>query len=192
MKNLKVKFNDDSRDFSGWAEEKTNNVIKSLCWMLRENSSLKDDFNFRCAIKDLLKLYALYSEILDVVNLDMLSKLILEYNFDGYEFLEDLIHDSKSSKLMKEIYQDERVEEILLLIEENTNENRTKIAELLAVCSLKNAWVERVRDDIEEVHQGRKTWEWFYQKHSDDRSTFKLSFNDSFIKEVYEYFKTEC
>jgi len=189
MKNLKVKFNDDSRDFSGWAEEKTNNVIKSLCWMLKENSSLKDDFNFRCAIKDLLKLYALYSEILDIVKLDMLSKLILEYNFDGYEFLEDLIHDSKSSKLMKEIYQDERVEEILLLIEENTNENRTKIAELLAVCSLKNAWVERVADDIEEVHQGRKDWEWFYKRHCDDRSTFELKFTDCFIKEVYEYFK---
>lgn len=189
MKDLKVKFSDDSRDFSGWAEEKTNNAIKSLCWMVKENSSLKNDFNFRCAIRDLLKLYALYSEILDVVDLDMLSKLLLEYNFDGYEFLEDLIHDSKRGKLMKEIYQDERSEDILELIETNDKENRSKIAELLAVCSLKNAWVEYVADDIEEVHQGRKDWEWFYKRHCDDRSTFELKFTDCFIKEVYEYFK---
>ena len=68
-------------------------------------------------------------------------------------------------------------------------ENRSKIAELLAVCSLKNAWVEHVADDIEEVHQGRKDWEWFYKRHCDDRSTFELKFTDCFIKEVYEYFK---
>lgn len=192
MKDLKITFSDDYRNFTPWVEEKTNNVIKSLCWMLQEDSTLKDDFNFRCAIGDLLKLYALYSGILDVVNLDMLGKLIIGYNFDGYEFLEDLIHGSKRGKLMKEIYQDEREEEILLLIEENDKENRTKIGELLAVCSLKNAWIECVADDIEEVHQGREDWEWFYKRHCDDRSTFELKFTDSFIKEVYDYFQSKC
>ena len=160
-----------------------------MCWVLREYPGLKEDSNFQCAVGDSVNLFALFAEDLQKIACNKIYRLILQYDIDGYEFLEDLIHDSKCGKLMKEIYQDERSEEILELIEANDKENRSKIAELLAVCSLKNAWVEHVADDIEEVHQGRKDWEWFYKRHCDDRSTFELKFTDSFIKEVYEYFK---
>lgn len=191
MNDMTIKFSDTSRDFSGWMKEKCGNVLLSLCGTLREYPDVMNTESFRLALNDALKIYALCCGNLNGIYCDLVYSLLITYNSDGYFFLKDLISGTKNGSMMQEIFQYERSEEILALIEQNDKLNRTKIASLLNRIAKPNRWTEEVANDLELVHNGVQSWEWFYGKHHDDRHTCQPYFSNSQVREVYEYFKSD-
>ena len=191
MKDMKVTFSDTSFDFSGWTAEKCGRLLASLCHTIKNHPEIVNDDSFQDVLDNALKLFALSHGNLNGICCDLVYTLLVRFNIAGYDFLEDLLYGTKSGNIMGQILQLERNEDILQLIEANDNLNRTKIAELLAQ-SRPNKWISQISDDIEHVHNGTKTWDWFYSKHYNDRNTFTLQFDDRFIQEVYEYFHSEA
>ena len=94
--------------------------------------------------------------------------------------------------MMQEVFQCEQSEEILTLIEQNDKLNRTKIASLLSRIAKPNRWTEEVANDLDLVHNGVQSWEWFYGKHHNDRHTCQPYFSNSQVREVYEYFQSDA
>jgi len=188
---MEIKFSDVPYDFSGWLEEKCGNVLRALCTTLQENPDIRDSASFQTALFESLKIYALCCENLNGIYCKLVCSLLLKYNIEGYDFLQDLINGTRTSTFMKEAFGAKYDEEILTLIEQNEKSNRTKIAELLAHIESPNRWIEEIRSDIEYVHNGEKSWEWFYAKHSHDRNTFHYTFSDDLIRDVYEYFQSD-
>lgn len=192
MKDMTITFSDTSYDFSGWMKEKCGNILLSLCGTLRECPDVMNTESFQCALDDALKTYAFCCGNLNGIHCDLVYSLLTTYNSEGYFFLEDLISGTKNSSMMKEVFQYERGEEILTLIEQNDKLNRTKIASLLSRISSPNRWIEAIANDLELVHNGVQSWEWFYGKHHDDRHTFHPYFSNSLVHELYEYFQSDA
>lgn len=192
MKDMAIKFSDTPINFSGWMKEKCRNVILSLCGALRECPDVMNTESFRLALDDALKIYALCCENLNGIYNNLVYSLLITYNVDGYFFLEDLISGTKNSSMMQEVFQCERSEEILTLIEQNDKLNRTKIASLLSHIAKPNRWTEEVANDLELVHNGIQSWGWFYDKHHNDRHTRQPYFYNSQVREVYEYFQSDA
>lgn len=192
MKDMTIRFSDTPYDFSGWMKEKCGNILLSLCGTLRDYPDVINAESFRFALDDALKTYALCCGNLNGIRCDLVYSLLTTYNSEGYFFLEDLISGTKNSSMMKEGFQCERSEEILVLIEQNDKLNRTKLACLLSRIAKPNRWAEEVSNDLELVHNGVQSWEWFYGKHHDDRYTFQPYFANSQVREVYEYFQSDA
>lgn len=188
---MKITFSDVSYDFSPWLQEKCGNVLYALCGILRENPNIRDDVSFQTALSETLKIYALCNENLNGIHCELVRSLLLKYNIFGYDFLQDLINGTRTSIFMRDAFLSECDEKILALIEQNEKTNRTKIAELIAQIECPSRWMKEISNDIEFVHNGEKSWEWFYTKHCNDRSTFHGVFADRFIEEVYEYFQSD-
>lgn len=188
---MKVIFSDTSRDFAPWTAEKCGNLLFYICFTMKDHPEIVNDDNFQYVLDNALKLFALSHGNLNGIYCDLVYRLLVRFNTDGYDFLKDLLHGSQQGSIMTQIMQFERNEEILQLIEANNKHNRTKIAELLAKSKQTNNWISQISDDIEHVHNGIKTWDWFYRKHYNDRNTFALQFDDRFIQEVYEYFHSD-
>ena len=191
MKDMKITFSDDTRNFSGWMSEKSSNVLRDLCCTLQEVPSIKENDSFRCAIDDALKMYALCHGNLNGIRCDLVYALLMHHNINGYYFLCDLVNGTENGHVMQDILQDKRDEDILELIEQNKKENRGKIAELLARTANPNRWIKQIADDIELVHNNEQSWDWFYAKHGNDRNTFKPHFTNDCFREVDEYFQSE-
>lgn len=191
MKNMTITFSDTTRDFAGWVCEKTGYVLQSLCRELRENPEVRNNENFKFALCDSLKIYGLCCGNLNGISHGLVVSLLLERNIDGFDFLKDMINGTENSSIMVEILQAKRNEEILALIEQNVRTNRTEIARLLGRSNSGNRWIEKVRDDIELVHNNERDWAWFYNRHKDDRNTFNAVFANGLIHEVYEYFQSD-
>lgn len=191
MKDMKITFSDTNRDFSGWVKEKSGKVLKNLCRTIKNNKEIINDEWFNDALDDALKIFALTCENLNGIYCDKVRTLLVKYNVDGYNFLCDMIYNRKDSKIMQQIYREERDEKILNLIEENVATNRTLIAELLSAFDHTNSWINQIADDIELVHNGEKNWQWFYEKHYNDRNTLELQFENEFIREIYDYFQSD-
>lgn len=197
MKDMEIRFSDVPYDFSPWLHEKCGNVLMGLCGILQENPGVENSSYFQSALFDALKIYALCCGNLNGICCELVDSLLLKYNIEGYYFLSDLINGTRRSSFMLEIVPDEHEERILELIEENERTNRTEIAQLLACIPHPSHWAKEIENDIEFVHNGEESWEWFYAKHGQDRNTFRAtSFNsllkeDSLIKEVYEYFQSD-
>lgn len=51
--------------------------------------------------------------------------------------------------------------------------NRTELLSIIAPMKYKNSWVCNIEDDLEAVTTGEKTWNWFYNKHKDDKEEGK-------------------
>lgn len=188
---MKVTFSDTQRDFAGWVSEKCGYVLQSLCAVIRDYPDIVKNDGFQDALDNTLKLFAMSNGNLNGIYCSLTYTLLIRFDLDGYYFLEDLINNTKSGKIMRQIMQSERDEEILKLIEANNRLNRTALAELLAKSDHSNKWIATIIDDIEYVHDGSKTWEWFYDKHCNDRNTFIPQFSDDFIRQVYEYFNSD-
>lgn len=192
MKDMTIKFSDTSYDFSGWMKEKCGNILLSLCGTLRDCPEVMNTESFQIALDNALKTYALCCGNLNGIRCDLVYSLLTTYNSEGYFFLEDLISGTKNSSMMQEVFQWEHSEEILTLIEQNNKLNRTKIAILLKRIVKPNRWTEEVADDLELVHNGVRNWEWFYDKHHNDRHTCQPYFSNSQLREVYEYFQSDA
>jgi len=191
MKDMKVIFSDTSRDFSPWVREKCQNLLIDLCWVIKESPEIVNNAFFTNAFDDALKLYALSHGNLNGIRCGLVNSLLFRYNVDGYYFLEDLIFKRKQSAIMEKIMCSKHDEEILVLIEQNDKSNRQKLAVLLAQSDQTNPWILNIAEDLEYVHNGEKTWEWFYDLHKNDRNTFTPYFEDSFIQKVYDYFHSD-
>ena len=191
MKDMKITFSDDVREFSSWMCEKCGNVLSSLCLMLKEKPELSEDASFTQALDDALLVFALVNEHLNGIHTKMVNQLLINYNMEGYYFLKDLINKSCRSNLMKKAIDFQPNEEIIELIEENNKLNRTKIAEKIYQLNYQSPWIKQIANDLEYVHNNEKTWDWFYTKHCNDKANFKLTFEDDFIKEIYDYFNSE-
>lgn len=192
MKDMEIKFSDVPYDFSPWLQEKCENVLMELCRALQENPDFGNSFFFQTALFESLKIYALCCENLNGIYCELVRSLLIKYNIEGYHFLQDLVNGTQQSTFMKEIFQAGYDEKILELIEGNERSTRTKIAELLAHIEHPSCWITEIKNDIEFVHNGEKSWEWFHTKHGHDRDIFQPAFSDSFIKEVYEYFQSDA
>lgn len=191
MKDIKIVFSDDTRNFAGWMHEKSSNVLRDLCDMLRDIPSLKENDGFLSALGNSMKIYALCNGSLNGICCDIVYTLLLEYNVNGYSYLEDLIHGTERSSIMQDVLQNKRDEKVLELIEQNKRENRGLIAEYLARMPQRNCWAEQIAGDIEYVHDGEQSWDWFYAKHGSDRYAFKPHFSSEFFRKVYEYFQSD-
>ena len=192
MKDMKVTFSDTPYDFAGWTEEKCGRLLMGLCRTMKNQPEIINDDSFQDALDNALKLFALSHGNLNGICCNLIYTLLVRFNVAGYDFLEDLLYGTKSSSIMKQIMQLERDEEIMQLIEANDKLNRTRIAELLGRSDCSSKWISQISEDIEYVHYGEKTWDWFYNKHHNDRNTFTLQFDNSFIQEVYEYFHSDA
>ncbi len=192
MKDIKVTFSDTSRDFSGWVLEKCRRVLMGLCAVMRDHPEIVNDGSFQDALNNALKLYALSHGNVNGIRCELVYTLLVRFNVDGYFFLEDLLYDTKFGSIMGQIMQSERDEKILELIETNDKHNRTTLAELLGKSDRNNRWISQISEDLEHVHNGAKTWDWFYNKHCNDRNTFTPQFSNSFIRDVYEYFHSDA
>ena len=63
---------------------------------------------------------------------------------------------------------------------------------LLSRIAKPNRWTEEVANDLEFVHNGVQSWDWFYGKHHNDRHTFQPCFSNSQVREVYDYFQSDA
>ena len=190
MKDMKVTFSDTTRDYSTWLHEKNRSVLRSLCALLRDIPSVKENASFLVALSEALKVYALCNENLNGIYCKLVYDFLVEYNIEGYFYLQDLVHGTEGSSIMEDVMQNKRDEEILVLIAENKKENRSIIAERLARMPKLNRWATQIADDIERVHNGERTWNWFYDKHWNDASTFRLHFSKTVYRELYDYFQS--
>lgn len=191
MKDMKITFSDAAYDYAAWMHQKSSNVLHDLCCMLRDVPSLKENDRFLSGLGDALKMYALCNGNLNGIYCSLVFTLLLEHNISGYQYLSDLIHGTEGSSIMQDILQNQRNERILELIEENKRENRSAIAEYLGHMTVHNRWTQQIAEDIEYVHNGERTWDWFYTKHSNDRNTFKPHFSNDFFRSLYEYFQSD-
>ena len=128
---MKVTFSDATCDFTGWTIEKCGRALASLCGVMRDCPDVVNNYNFQEALDNTLKLFALSNENLNGISCDLIYTLLIRFNTDGYYFLEDLLQNTKSGNIMKQIMQSERDERILELIEANNKLNRTVLAESL-------------------------------------------------------------
>lgn len=190
MKDMKIIFSDTPYDYAQWFQEKCGNILRALCVMLRDNPNIENDDSFQDALSNALKIYALCNENLNGIYCELVLSLLLKYNISGYYLLQDLIHGTHKSTIIQDTFLFDYDENILTLIEQNEKTNRTKIAELIAKTKYPSCWIKEISADIEFVHNGDQSWEWFYTKHCHDRDNLRGIFVDSFIAEVCEYFKS--
>ena len=141
MKDMKVTFSDTPREFSTWVIEKNNNVLLGLCELIKEQHQIVNSESFFETLDNALKLFALSHGNLNGIRCEMVFNLLISYNVDGYYFLKDLINNTQSGVIMKNIMCLELCEDILKLIEENNKLNRGIIAEKLARIDYTNNWV---------------------------------------------------
>ena len=188
---MKISFNYDSRDFTPWMQEKSDNLLSSLCCAMNNTPELCEDYSFLTALDEALKIFALANENLNGIHCNLISRLLTKYKKDGYDFLCDLIHNTDKGILMKKAYCCSQAENIIIMIENEDKGNRTELASVLSKIEIRNIWTEQIASDLEKVHQGECGWEWFCAKHHNDRALIKLDSDEQFIMKVYDYFQSE-
>ena len=179
--------------------DEQDQIVRFLDWKVSEINKLisisrkkiVEYRELRKAVIDQGVLYALTHGNLNGIYCALVYELLKRFNIDGCDFLRDLINGTKNGKIMQRVMQEERDEEILKLIETNKKSNRQVLAEKLSQSDQSNLWIRNLEDELEHVHMGEETWEWFYNRHCNDRNTFKPHFEDDFIRKVYEYFQSD-
>lgn len=192
MDDLKIIRDGDCRNFASWTIEKVGNSISGLSNLVTECPNVKESESFHNVIYHNLLVYGYLVGCLTTFSENgNFAWLILDYGYDGYLFLKDLIYKSSQSDILKEIIafkNDEKiVKNIIQLIKDNNKTNRTLIAVELSKIKKKDLLIQSIEEDIELVHQGEKSWEWFYNKHKTDK--YYSNYNiDKKLLECYEKF----
>ncbi len=192
MDDLKIIRDGDCRNFASWTIEKLSNAISGLADLITECPNIKNSDSFYNALYYNLLVYGyLVGELTDFTENGNFAWLILDYGNDGFLFLKDLIYKSQQSEILKEINASKNdeiaVNNIIQLINENKKTNRTLIAVELSKIKKKDLLIQSIEKDIELVHQGEKSWEWFYNKHKLDKYYSNYSI-DKKLSECYEKF----
>ena len=174
MDDLKIIRDGDCRNFASWTIEKLSNAISGLADLITECPNIKNSDSFHNALYYNLLVYGyLVGGLTDFTENGNFAWLILDYGNDGFLFLKDLIYKSQQSEILKEINASKNdeiaVNNIIQLINENKKTNRTLIAVELSKIKKKDLLIQSIEEDIELVHQGEKSWEWFYNKHKLDK-----------------------
>ena len=189
---LKIIRYGDCRNFASWTIEKLSNAISGLADLITECPNIKNSDSFHNALYYNLLVYGyLVGGLTDFTENGNFAWLILDYGNDGFLFLKDLIYKSQQSEILKEINASKNdeiaVNNIIQLINENKKTNRTLIAVELSKIKKKDLLIQSIEEDIELVHQGEKSWEWFYNKHKLDKYYSNYSI-DKKLLECYEKF----
>ena len=192
MDDLKIIRDGDCRNFASWTIEKLSNAISVLADLITECPNIKNSDSFHNALYYNLLVYGyLVGGLTDFTENGNFAWLILDYGNDGFLFLKDLIYKSQQSEILKEINASKNdeiaVNNIIQLINENKKTNRTLIAVELSKIKKKDLLIQSIEEDIELVHQGEKSWEWFYNKHKLDKYYSNYSI-DKKLLECYEKF----
>ena len=192
MDDLKIIRDGDCRNFASWTIEKLSNAISGLADLITECPNIKNSDSFHNALYYNLLVYGyLVGGLTDFTENGNFAWLILDYGNDGFLFLKDLIYKSQQSEILKEINASKNdeiaVNNIIRLINENKKTNRTLIAVELSKIKKKDLLIQSIEEDIELVHQGEKSWEWFYNKHKLDKYYSNYSI-DKKLLECYEKF----
>lgn len=188
MEKPTIRYND--YDFLPWTTEKHGSLLMYLCELVRENPDVSLQPEFHGALTEAVKLYLFLNGYLNAVEIEKICALLIKYNTDGIAFLQDLFHSAHDSEIGKGIFRNEPYMDILSLIKENERTNRTLIAERLVNMPCKNAWAKRIADDLEAVHEGTQTWEWFYNLHCNDDKQYELVYEDQLTKDIYQHFQS--
>ena len=192
MDDLKIIRYGDCRNFASWTIEKLSNAISGLADLITECPNIKNSDSFHNALYYNLLVYGyLVGGLTDFTENGNFAWLILDYGNDGFLFLKDLIYKSQQGEILKEINASKNdeiaVNNIIQLINENKKTNRTLIAVELSKIKKKDLLIQSIEEDIELVHQGEKSWEWFYNKHKLDKYYSNYSI-DKKLLECYEKF----
>ncbi len=192
MDDLKIIRDGDCRNFASWTIEKLSNAISGLADLITECPNIKNSDSFHNALYYNLLVYGyLVGGLTDFTENGNFAWLILDYGNDGFLFLKDLIYKSQQSEILKVINASKNdeiaVNNIIQLINENKKTNRTLIAVELSKIKKKDLLIQSIEEDIELVHQGEKSWEWFYNKHKLDKYYSNYSI-DKKLLECYEKF----
>lgn len=192
MDDLKIIRDGDCRNFASWTIEKLSNAISGLADLITECPNIKNSDSFHNALYYNLLVYGyLVGGLTDFTENGNFAWLILDYGNDGFLFLKDLIYKSQQSEILKEINASKNdeiaVNNIIQLINENKKTNRTLIEVELSKIKKKDLLIQSIEEDIELVHQGEKSWEWFYNKHKLDMYYSNYSI-DKKLLECYEKF----
>lgn len=182
----------ENKDFSIWAVEKSKNVLFSLCWLIETSPAIATNEYLQDAVCNALKVYTMLKGQLNCFDYNDATQIVIKYGNDGFSFLNDLMDSSRESTLMKGVFRNEVNEAIMELIQPTKRTNRTAIATILARIDEPNSWLKKIGNDLERVHNGEKTWEWFCSLHAADNVDFDLVFEDKLVRTVYEQFFSDA
>lgn len=163
------------RNFKPWLEEK---VIKAIeeCFYAKENIESKAE---RCHIEEALKrLLAIYFAVKGKAkDVEILENLFAKRDLKFFcKFQSVALLDNETEAVKMVIPETEVYDQIKRwIIPEN---KRTELA--LAIQGYQNCygkgnnWFEGVWSDLELVHDGIETWDWFYNKHKNDETCYEV------------------
>ena len=153
-------------DYMPWVLEKLEYLIKDLL-----KTSL-DDENIVSALSEAIKIYSLCTGKNAVYNDKEIYRFILDNGVDGFDYVRYCLGITSekgklATQLQQQIEDNETMEKIKSLITPD-KANRTLIYDLLRQIHQTNEWTDSIFVDADEVSNGNKTWDWFYNKHKDD------------------------
>lgn len=177
-----------NRNFSTWVEEKLKIAIRSLCRMSHVNLSESECDNLKSALLyniDLLSAVTGKEEIRDERVIDF----IFQRGVDAFEYVEYIFELTRNEgTYVRRIKDNDAIDEIMQHITPD-KANRTELLSIIAPMKYKNSWVCNIEDDLEDVTTGEKTWDWFYNKHKDDKEEGKKILDGDEI-EAIEYIQS--
>jgi len=153
-------------DYMSWMLEKLENLIKDLL-----RTSL-DDENIKSAFSEAIKIYSLCTGKNAVYNDKEIYRFILDNGVDGFDYVRYCLGITPEKgklaiQLQRQIEDNKTMKTIKSLITPDKT-NRTLIYDLLRQIHQTNEWTDSIFVDADEVSNGNKTWDWFYNKHKDD------------------------
>lgn len=177
-----------NRNFSPWVKEKLEIAIRSLCCISHKNLSEPDCDNLRSALLCNIKLLSAVTGIGKMCDRKVID-FIFERGIDAFEYVEYIFELTKyEGTYVRRIKDNDAIDEIMQYITPD-KANRTELLSIIAPMKYKNSWVCNIEDDLEDVTMGEKTWDWFYNKHKDDKEEGKKILEGDEI-EAIEYIQS--
>ena len=177
-----------NRNFSPWVKEKLEIAIRSLCCISHKNLSEPDCDNLRSALLyniDLLSAVTGKGKLCD----DKVIDFIFQRGIDAFEYVEYIFKlTSREGAYVRKVKDNDAIDEIMQYITPD-KAGRTELHCIIARMEYKNYWVCRLEEDLEAVTTGEKTWNWFYDKHKDDKKESKKILDGNEI-EAIEYIQS--
>jgi hypothetical protein len=186
--NLIIKDEATNYNFSSWVNEKLKAAIRGICRISHENLSELDLDNLYNA---LLYNIVLLSATTGKGKMDdgKVIDFIFNRGIDAFEYVEYIFKLTRyEGAYVKKIKDNDAIDEIMQHITPD-KANRTELLSIIAPMKYKNSWVCNIEDDLEDVTMGEKTWDWFYNKHKDDKEEGKKILDGDEI-EAIEYIQS--
>lgn len=179
--NIEIKDLDTGREFNTWMWEKLNRAI-AMSFHAKEHTTNENALeSIKMSLSYLMKIEFVLRGKIDNDG-ELFINLFVEKDyvfFQKYIGLATSQGTNKKERFYNTEY--EVFEEVKCLITKESN--RTILEEKLQQYENSkisyNRWIKELQKDLEFVHQGQEKWEWFYEKHAQDRTPYTVfSYND--------------